>query len=163
MADLWQLLRTQHPEDMATYESLHGILSSLEQGCTTLPLDDLVIPAIQPLREFFHFSDPSVPGPSPPLTMRQDLAAVRDFSDLASKMDSLRDIVSGAARMTENAWHKLHHLQYNFNLVEFFSQDFTRVYLQSMNVVSDDPMERRRRCALLMDALIDRVESSEAV
>ena len=161
MADLWALLGTHYTEDMETYKSLLGVVSALEEGSPVLSPDDLVIPAIQPLRDLFHFTDPCAPGNSPP--MRQDLVVVREFSDLASRMDWLRDIVSGTSRMTVNAWKKLQSLQYNFSLVEFFSQDFTRVYLQTMNVVSDDPMERRRRCGLLMDALIDRVESSESV
>ena len=161
MADLWQLLRSQYPDDMKTFKTLQDVVASLEEGHPVLSPDDLVIPAIQPLRDIFHFTDPVAPGHTP--AVRQDLAVVREFSDVASKMDTLRDIVSGTAKLTTNAWKKLQHLQYNFNLVEFFSQDFTRVYLQSMNVVADDPMERKRRCALLMDALIDRVESSEAV
>lgn len=160
MSDLWALLDSHYPDETATYKSLQTTVTSLEDGDRVLPLDDLMIPAIQPLRSLFHFTDSHMMGAAP---VRQDLVVVKDFIELATKMELLRDVVSGTSKMTVNAWKKLESLQYNANLMEFFTQDFTRVYLQSINVHSDDPLERRRRCGLLMTALVDRVESSETV
>lgn len=154
MSDLWALLHSHHPDDFATYTSLQAVASSLEEGNYIVSLDDITIPAIQPLREVFNFKDPYM-GVVP---IRQDLIDVMQLSDLALKMEVLHDIVSATSRMTVNAWRKLEGLQYNVNLMEFLMQDFTRVYLQSINNTHcDDPLERRRKCSLLMDVLADRI------
>ena len=94
---------------------------------------------------------------------RQDCSIVGEFLNTTSGFGALRVIISNTAQFTVNAWKKLRDLKYNVTLMEFLMQDFTRIYLQSLNVHNDDPLERRRRLGLLMDALVDRVESSESV
>ena len=153
MTDIWTFLNSYFPEESATYKSLQAVLSTLEEGNHLLSLDDLTIPAIQPLKPIFDYADPYTMGVAP------SHQVVNELAELASKMEALRNIVSGTSRMTINAWRKLAKLQYNVNLMEFFTQDFTRIYLQSINNVHcDNPLERQRKCSLLMTVLADRAE-----
>ena len=147
MSDLWTLLNSNFPNEVAIYRSLQAALSSLEDGKLTFPKKEITIPAIQPLKALFSSTD-----------QYTDQNRVMELTELVSKMDALHGIVSNTSQMTFNAWWKLEKLQYNVNLMEFFTQDFTRIYLQSINSGHcDDPLERQRRCNLLMDVLIDRL------
>lgn len=159
MTEVWELLSTHYSDELSTYKTLQSTVASIDRGEMVLPPEALTIPPIQQLKPVFHFSDHASFS-----HLGQDPAGiVGEFMTFAAAMESLRSIVAGTAGFTLNAWRCLEGLEYNVNLVEFLMQDFTRVYLQAINVQSDDPLERRRRFGLLMDALIDRVESSEAV
>ncbi len=160
MSDLWSLLENHFPREAATYKTLKETLASIDQGKAFLSTDHLVIPPIQHLKPIFHFNDQSMIGFAP---VRHDHSVVGEYTDMTTALEFMHTIVSGSVQFTVNAWKQLEGLQYNVTLMEFLTQDYTRVYLQSINVHSDDPMERRRRFGLLMDALIDRVESNESV
>lgn len=160
MTEVWDLLKTHYPDELATYKTLQSTITAIDQGQSVLPPESLTIPPIQHLKSIFHFTEQNMPAFPP---THQDHSIVGEFMCTAMAMDTLRSIVKGTANFTVNAWRKLESLQYNVNLMEFLMQDFTRVYLQSINVQSDDPIERRRRFGMLMDALLDRIESSESV
>ena len=136
------------------------MIASIDKGEEVLAPEKLIIPPIQHLKPVFHFSEQNMVGFIP---VHYDYSIVGEYTSIATGLHALRQIVAHTAGFTINAWRTLEGLQYNIKLMEFLMQDFTRAYLQSMNVQSDDPLERRRRFGLLMDALIDRVESSEAV
>lgn len=160
MTEVWDLLRQHYPDELATYKALQSTVTSIDQGQVVLPPDSLTIPPIQHLKPAFHFTEQNMAGFLP---IQQDHSIVGEFTSTAAAMDALRGVVAGTASFVGNAWRRLEGLQYNVNLMEFLMQDFTRVYLQAINVQSDSPLERRRRFGLLMDALVDRIESSEAV
>ena len=160
MSEVWELLGSHYPEELATYKTLQGVVASIDRGEEVLPHHQLIIPPIQHLRAVFHFSEQSMVGFAP---VQQDHSIVGEYASVTTGLDALKQIVAHTASFTVNAWKTLERLQYNVKLMEFFTQDFTRVYLQAINVQSDDPLERRRRFGLLMDALIDRVESNESV
>ena len=160
MSEVWDLLNSHFPEEMATYKGLQSTISAIDQGQMVLPHEHLTIPPIQHLKPVFNFTEQKMSGFSP---NRQDCSIVGEFLNTTSGFGALRVIISNTAQFTVNAWKKLRDLKYNVTLMEFLMQDFTRIYLQSLNVHNDDPLERRRRLGLLMDALVDRVESSESV
>lgn len=160
MSEVWDILNTHFPNEAALYKTLQSTVAAIDQGETALSLEHLTIPPIQQLKSVFHFTEQNMVG-FPPVHL--DHSIVGEFTSLAAARECLRLIVANTATFTLNAWRSLENLQYNVNLMEFLMQDFTRVYLESINVHSDSPLERRRRFGLLMDALIDRVESSEAV
>lgn len=160
MSEVWDLLNSHFPDETATYQTLQATIASIDRGDTAFSLDHLTIPPIQQLKSVFHFTEQNMVG-FPPI--HPDHSIVGELTSLAAGHEALRLIVANTANFTFNAWKSLEELQYNVNLMEFLMQDFTRVYLQSINVHSDSPLERRRRFGLLMDALVDRVESSESV
>lgn len=160
MTEVWELLNSHFPEEAATYKDLQGIIATLDTGEAELAYEHLAIPPIQHLKAVFNFTEQStvVFGSAHP-----DHSIVGEYTSVTSGLASLRDIEAHMVSFTVNAWRHLEGLQYNVNLMEFLMQDFTRVYLQAINVHSDSPLERRRRFGLLMDALVDRVESNESV
>ena len=160
MTEVWKLLNSQFPDEAATYKDLQGIFATLNTGEAVLSYDHLAIPPIQHLKAIFNFTEQNMIGFG---SAHPDHSVVGEYTNVTSGLASLRDIVAHTASFTVNAWKHLEGLQYNVNLMEFLMQDFTRVYLQAINVNSDSPMERRRRFGLLMDALMDRVESNESV
>lgn len=161
MSEVWSLLDSHFPEEAATYKTLQATIAAVDQGETVLTREHLTIPPIQQLKAVFHFTEQSMGGFAPPA--HQDRSIVGEYMSLAAGLEALRVLVASTTQFTLNAWRTLQGLQYNANLMEFLMQDFTRVYLQAISVHSDSPLERRRRLGLLMDALIDRVESSESV
>lgn len=139
---------------------LQSTITAIDQGEAVLSQENLTIPPIQHLKAVFHFTEQNMVGFAP---FHREYSIMGEFLDMTMGMEVLRTIIANSVAFTVNAWRKLEGLQYNVNLMEFLTQDFTRVYLQAINVQSDDPLERRRRFGLLMDALIDRVQSSESV
>ena len=121
--------------------------------------EQLTIPAVQHLKTVYHFIEPSMPGH----LSSEDKSLVGEYWSLACGLDGIRNIVSHTSQFSFNARSKLEGRKYDAGLMDFFLSDFTRVYLQSIGVHVDDPMERRRRFAVLMDALVVRVEASETV
>ena len=55
--------------------------------------------------------------------VRQDHKDVMELIEKTSKMDALHIVVSNTSQMAANAWRRLYKLQYNVNLLEFFTQD----------------------------------------
>ena len=160
MTEVWDLLKTHYAEELAAYRELQSSITAIDQGQGVLPPGTLTIPPIQHLKPVFHFTETNMVGFPP---SQQDRSIVGEFTNIAMAMEQLRAIVAGTATFAVNAYKNLEGLEYNVNLMEFLTQDFTRVYLQAIGVQSDDPLERRRRFGLLMEALVDRIESSEAV
>lgn len=160
MSEVWDLLGSHYPEEFATYKILQCTVTSIDQGETVLPVEQLTIPPIQHLKHVFHFTEQNMAGFVP---VHPDHSIVGELMDTSKSLEALRTVVANTTSFTLNAWKSLQSLQYNAHLMEFFTQDFTRIYLQAIGVQSDDPLERRRRFGLLMEALVDRVESSEAV
>ena len=127
-------------------------MSSLEGGEQLLALTDLMVPTIQPLKAIFCTNNSCEDAG----LQVQDV--VKELTELASKMDALHGIMSSTSQMTENAWAKLQKLQYDVNLMKFFTQDFTCIYLQTIdNEHCDDPLETQRKCNLLMGIIADRM------
>ncbi len=160
MSDVWELLGSHYPDEVSTYKTLQGVVTSIDQGEEVIAPEKLVIPPIQHLKAVFHFSEQNMVGFVP---VHQDYSIVGEYTSITTGLNALRSIVAHTTSFTVNGWRTLEGLQYNVKLVEFLTQDFTRVYLQAINVQSEDPLERRRRFGLLVDALIDRVESNESV
>jgi hypothetical protein len=160
MSEVWGLLKSHYSAEAALYKTLQATIATIDKGDPALSLEHLTIPPIQQLKSVFHYTEQNLIS-FPPVPMEHSI--IGDFTSLAAGHESLRLIIANTAAFTYNSWRILEGLQYNVNLIEFLTQDFTRVYLQSINVHSDSPLERRRRLGLLMDALIDRVESSESV
>ena len=93
----------------------------------------------------------------------EDRSLVGEYSSLTCGLDGIHTIVANVARFSFNARRKLDGLRYDASLMDFFMQDTTRLYLQSINVHVDSPIERRRRFGVLLNALVERVESCESV
>lgn len=161
MVEVWDLLRANFPKAASAHKELLSIISNLNEGITMFSTENLTIPAIQHLKTVFHFSEPSsLQGYNP---SGDDRSFVGEYWSLACGLDGIRTIVSHTSQFSFNARTKLGGRKYDAQLMDFFAQDFTRVYLQSIGVHVDDPLERRRRFGVLMDALVVRVDASESV
>ena len=160
MADVWDLLDRQFPEAASQHKHLLSVISKLNEGASIIPTEQVTIPAIQHFKTVFHFIEPSIPGHG---LGTEDKSLVGDYWSLACGLEGIRNIVSHTSQYSFNAHSKLERRKYDAGLMDFFLGDFTRIYLQSIGVHVDDPMERRRRFVVLMDALVLRVEASETV
>ena len=156
MTNTWQLLHSTFPEAAHTHRQLQDILTSLSQGVSLYSTDQITVPAIQHLKTAFHFEEPCLPGYAAP---SEDQTLLGQHSNLLLGLDGIHTIVKHASRFSYNARKKLEPLQYNVNLMDFFSQDFARGYLHAIGVTADDQFERRRRFVILLSALVDRVTS----
>ena len=160
MTDVWDLLTQHFPDAISTHKDLMGVIGNIKNGVAMYSTDQLTIPAIQHLKAVYHFSELPIPGF--PIA-EEDLSLVGDYSSLCTGLDGVRTIVANTALFTYNTRKRLDGLRYDANLMDFFIQDTIRLYLQSISVHVDDPIERRRRFGVLLEALVTRVNSSEAV
>ena len=158
MTQTWQLFRSVFPETSHTHQQLHDILTSLSQGVAIYATDQIAIPAIQHLRTAFHFEEPSLLGHT---SSAEDHTLLGQHTNLLVGLDGIHTIIQHASRFSYNARKRLESLQYNVKLMDFFTQDFTRSYMHSMGVMSDDHMERRRRFDVLLSALVDRAAGAQ--
>lgn len=158
MGQTWQLFRSVFPEASHTHKQLQDILTSLSQGVSIYATDQIAIPAVQHLRTAFHFEEPSLPGHAP---STEDHTLLGQHTNLLVGLDGIHTIIQHASRFSYNARKRLEVLQYNVKLMDFFTQDFTRSYMHSMGVTSDDQLERRRRFNILLSALADRMEGPQ--
>lgn len=157
LSQTWQLLRLAFPETTQTLKQLQDILTRLSQGVAMYATDQIAIPAIQHLKTAFHFEEPSLPGHA---SSAEDRSLVGQHTNLLVGLDGIHTIIKHASRFSYNARKRLESLQYNVKLMDFFTQDFTRGYLNSIGVTADDHLERRRRFDVLLSALVERVETS---
>lgn len=161
MVEVWGLVAANFPNAISTHKELLSIIANLNKGISMFSSERVTIPAIQHLKTVFHFSEPStLQGFTP---TGEDFSVLGEYWSLACGLDGIRAIVSHTAQFSYNARSKLSNRKYDAKLMDFFGQDFTRVYLQSIGVNVDDSMERRRRFGVLMDALVMRVDASESV
>lgn len=160
MTDVWDLLAQHFPESASCHRDLMGMISNIKDGVAMYSTEQLTIPAIQHLKAVFHFSEQPVPGFP---TTEEDLSLLGEYSSLCTGLDGIRTIVANTALFSYNTRKRLDGLRYDANLMDFFMQDTIRLYLQSINVHVDDPIERRRRFGVLLEALVTRVDSSESV
>ena len=157
MTEIWELLLAHFPEAAGTHKHLAELVASLRQGggaSSVLKLDQVSVPAIQHLKTVFHYSEQNMVGYLP---CREDYSLSGEFSSLASGLEGLREIISNSAQFSFNARKRLEGRKYDASLMDFFIQDTTKNYLQSIGVQVDQPLERRRRFGVLLDALVDRV------
>lgn len=155
MSQTWQLLCSVFPDASHTHKQLQDILTSLSQGVSMYNSDQISIPAIQHLRTVFHFEEPSLPGH---IHSTEDHTLLGQHTNLLVGLDGIHSIIKHASRFSYNARKRLEPHQYNVKLMDFFSQDFTKSYMNAIGVKSDDHLERRRRFDVLLSALVDRVE-----
>ena len=160
MTEVWNLLTQHFPDAAATHKDLLGLIANIKNGVAMYSTDQLTIPAIQHLKAVFHFSEQPIPGF--PIA-EEDLSLLGEYSSLCTGLDGIRTIVANTALFSYNTRRRLDGLCYDANLMDFFMQDTIRLYLQSISVHVDDPIERRRRFGVLLEALVMRVNSSEAV
>ena len=157
MSQTWQLYRSVFPEASQTHKQLQDILTSLSQGVSMYATDQIAIPAIQHLRAAFHFEEPALPGHT---HSPEDHTLVGQHTNLLVGLDGIHTIIQHASRFSYNARKRLEALQYNVKVMDFFTQDFPRSYMQSIGVTCSDQMERRRKFDVLLSALADRVEGT---
>ena len=158
MAEIWELLQLHYPEIASTHKELQSTISNLKEGVSMFATEQLAIPAIQHLKTVFHYEEQPLPG-QPPV----DYSPLGEFSALTSGLDSIHTIISNCSQFCYNARKRLQQLQYDATLMDFFMQDYPRTYLQLMGVCTDSPQERRRRFGVLLDALVDHLESFECL
>jgi len=158
MSDIWELLQLHNPEVASTHKELQGTISNLREGVSMFAPDQLTIPAIQHLKTVFHYEEQPLPGQPP-----EDYSPLGEFLSLTSGLDGIHTIVSHCSQFCYNCRKRLEDRRYDATLMDFFVQDYTRTYLQHMGVCADSPPERRRRFGVLLDALIDRLESFECL
>ncbi len=159
MVDIWDLLARHYPSALAAHKDLLSVITNLNQGIAMFSTEQLTIPAIQHLKTVFHFSEPALPGTG----SVEDRSLVGEYWSLACGLDGIRTIMSHTSQFSFNARSKLEGRKYDAGLMDFFLSDFTRVYLQSIGVHCDDPMERRRKFGIVMEGLVARVDASETV
>ena len=155
MSQTWQMLNSSFPEAMHTHKELQSILTSLSQGVSMYATNQIAIPAIQHLKTAFQFHEPVLPGNG----STEDHSLLGEQSNLLLGLDGIHTIIAHASQFSYNARKKLERFQYNVKLMDFFTQDFARSYLQAMGVNAESHIERRRRFAILLEALVDRVEA----
>lgn len=160
MSEVWDLLNQHFSEAASTYKDLMSVIGNIKSGVAMYSTEQLTIPAIQHLKAVFHFSEQPIPGF--PIA-EEDLSLLGEYSSLCTGLDGVRAIVANTSFFSYNARRRLDGLRYDANLMDFFMQDTIRLYLQSISVHVDDPVERRRRFGVLLDALVMRVNSSESV
>ncbi len=160
MVDIWDLLKSHFSASFAAHKDLLSVISNLNEGIAMFSTEQLTIPAIQHLKSVFHYSEPSIPGYN---AVVEDQSLVGEYWSLACGLDGIRTIMSHTSQFSFNARSKLEGRRYDSGLMDFFLGDFTRVYLQSIGVHCDDPMERRRKFGIVMEGLVARVEASESV
>ena len=160
MSEVWDLLNQHFSNASSTHKDLMSMIGNIKNGVAMYSTDQLTIPAIQHLKAVFHFSEQPIPGF--PIA-EEDLSILGEYSSLCTGLDGVRTIVANTSLFSYNARQRLDGLRYDANLMDFFMQDTIRLYLQSISVHVDDPVERRRRFGVLLDALVMRVNSSESV
>lgn len=158
MSEIWELLQHHYPEIASTHKELQSTISNLKEGVSMFATEQLAIPAIQHLKTVFHYEEQPLPGQPP-----EDYSPLGEFSSLSFGLDSIHTIISNCSQFCYNVRKRLQHLQYDATLMDFFMQDYPRTYLQLMGVCTDSPQERRRRFGVLLDALVDRLESFECL
>ncbi len=158
MVPVWELLVSHFPDTASKYKELQNIVSTLMEGVSMFSTDQLSVPAVQHLKTVFYYEDPTLPGYAPPI---QDRSLLGEYSSLLTGLDGIHTILAHTSQYCYNAWKRLSSRKYDATLMDFFLQDYTRTYLQHMGVSADDTVERRRRFGVLLDALVDRVESLE--
>lgn len=160
MVDIWDLLASHFPSAVAAHKDLLSVITNLNEGIAMFSTEQLTIPAIQHLKMVFHFTEPSLPGGR---NVGEDHSLVGEYWSLACGLDGIRTIMSHTSHFSFNARSKLEGRKYDAGLMDFFVSDFTRVYLQSIGVHCDDPLERRRKFGIVMEGLVARVDASETV
>ena len=160
MSEVWELLSAHFPTAASTHKDLMSFIANIKNGVSMYSTDQLTIPAIQHLKSVYHFSELPIPGF--PIA-EEDMSLLGEYSSMCTGLDGVRTIVSNTATFSYNSRRRLDGLRYDANLMDFFMQDTIRLYLQSISVHVDDPIERRRRFGVLLDALVMRVNSSESV
>ncbi len=158
MTSTWEILGARFPDASTKYKELHSIISALMDGVSMFSTDQLSVPAIQHLKTVYYYEDPTLPGYAPPI---QDRSLLGEFSSLLKGLDGIHTILEHTSQYCYNAWKRLSSHKYDATLMDFLLQDYTRTYLQHMGVSSDENIERRRRFGVLLNALVDRVESLE--
>ena len=158
MTPMWDLLGSRFPETAKKHKELLNIIASLMDGISMFATEQLTVPAIQHLKTVYFYEDPAMPGYAPPI---EDHSLLGEYSSLLKGLDGIHTIVANTSQYCYNTWKRLSPRQYDATLMDFLLQDYTRTYLQHMGVSADNAVERRRRFGVLLDALVERVESLE--